>query len=210
MGTGKTSIAHHFESKKALWKEYIPTIGVDFASKTINVQNMPIRINIFDSAGQEAFRSITKSYFRNAAVALLVYDITDMSTFNRLPYWLSDIQNETNAIIFLIGNKVDKPACYREVTYRQGQNFCRQHQLQGFFEISAFNYEEIFNIIAQSAQVTIDRINMGYINVDDIDSGVSMGDFYHEDESVVSDISLSEPSSSHNINSEKYRCCITM
>ena len=85
----------------------VPTIGVDFKIKTIEIDGRRIKLQIWDTAGQEAFRSITRSYYRGAAGALLVYDITRRDTFNHLTTWLEDARQHSNSnmVIMLIGNK---------------------------------------------------------------------------------------------------------
>ena len=83
------------------------TIGVEFGARMINIEGKQIKLQIWDTAGQEAFRSITRSYYRGAAGALLVYDITRRDTFNHLTTWLEDARQHANSnmAIMLIGNK---------------------------------------------------------------------------------------------------------
>ena len=83
------------------------TIGVEFGARMINIEGKQIKLQIWDTAGQEAFRSITRSYYRGAAGALLVYDITRRDTFNHLTTWLEDARQHSNSnmVIMLIGNK---------------------------------------------------------------------------------------------------------
>jgi Ras-related protein Rab-2A len=85
------------------------TIGVEFGAKMITIENRQIKLQIWDTAGQESFRSITRSYYRGAASALLMYDITRRETFNHLTRWLEEINKNSNSniVIMLIGNKSD-------------------------------------------------------------------------------------------------------
>ena len=105
-GVGKTSIARRFVDD-AFLNNYIHTIGIDFLEKIIECEGQQIKLQIWDTAGQEAFRSITRSYYRGAAGALLVYDITRRDTFNHLTTWLEDARQHSNSnmVIMLIGNK---------------------------------------------------------------------------------------------------------
>lgn len=82
-------------------------LGVEFGARMITIDNKQIKLQIWDTAGQEAFRSITRSYYRGAAGALLVYDITRRETFNHLTTWLEDARQHSNSnmVIMLIGNK---------------------------------------------------------------------------------------------------------
>ena len=88
-------------------------------------------------AGQERFRAVTRSYYRGAAGAIMVYDITRRSTYNHLSSWLTDTKNLTNpsTVIFLIGNKTDLESS-REVTFEEAQRFADEHGLM-FLEASA-------------------------------------------------------------------------
>lgn len=92
-----------------------------------------------DTAGQERFRAVTRSYYRGAAGCILAYDITRRSTYNHLSSWLSDTKNLTNpsTVIFLIGNKADLESA-REVTYEEAKRFADENDLL-FTETSAMS-----------------------------------------------------------------------
>ncbi|CAN6457411.1 unnamed protein product [Victoria cruziana] len=111
------------------------TIGVEFGARMINIDNKPIKLQIWDTAGQESFRSITRSYYRGAAGAVLVYDIT--RDLNHLASWLEDARQHANAnmVIMLIGNKCDL-AHRRAVSTEEGEQFAKEHGLI-FMEASA-------------------------------------------------------------------------
>ena len=85
------------------------TIGVEFGMKIININNKNIKLQIWDTAGQECFRSIIRSYYRNSAGAILVYDISNRTSFNNIIYWLEEIKKyaSNNLSIILVGNKCD-------------------------------------------------------------------------------------------------------
>jgi Ras-related protein Rab-2A len=112
----------------------------------ITIDNKQIKLQIWDTAGQESFRSITRSYYRGAAGALLVYDITRRETFNHLTSWLDDARQHSNSnmTIMLIGNKSDLEH-RRAVSFEEGQQFANEHGLI-FLETSAktaANVEEV-------------------------------------------------------------------
>jgi Ras-related protein Rab-2A len=88
------------------------TIGVEFATKLISRNNVVYKLQIWDTAGQEAFRSITRNYYRNSLGCLVIYDITQRDTFTAIPSWIDEIKNisEENVTIILIGNKLDLAA----------------------------------------------------------------------------------------------------
>uniref|UniRef100_A0A8C9UK38 RAB2B, member RAS oncogene family n=1 Tax=Spermophilus dauricus TaxID=99837 RepID=A0A8C9UK38_SPEDA len=113
------------------------TIGVEFGARMVNIDGKQIKLQIWDTAGQESFRSITRSYYRGAAGALLVYDITRRETFNHLTSWLEDARqhSSSNMVIMLIGNKSDLES-RRDVKREEGEAFAREHGLI-FMETSA-------------------------------------------------------------------------
>jgi len=92
-----------------------PTIGVEFGSKTIPVREKRIKLQVWDTAGQEAYKSITRSYYRSTVGALLVYDITCRRSFQSLAKWVEEIRHyatNQNIAIMLVGNKEDLASKY--------------------------------------------------------------------------------------------------
>ena len=135
------------------------TIGVDFGSKTIKLNDgTNVKVQIWDSAGQESFRSITRSYYRGSICALLVYDITRRQTFDNLIRWLEDMRDNaySKMIILLVGNKSDLKF-EREVTTQEGQEFADKHNLI-FFETSAKTAANVEQAFVQSAVVINENI----------------------------------------------------
>ncbi|KAJ3431204.1 ras-related protein rab-4a [Anaeramoeba flamelloides] len=128
MGTGKSSLLHRFIDNK-FYTDCPHTIGVEFATKSIEVMNEHVKIQIWDTAGQERFRAITRSYFRSSVCTFLVYDVNSRKTFNQLNGWLNDSRNLTtpNSIIVLIGNKIDLEN--RVVSREEGEEFASENDL---------------------------------------------------------------------------------
>ena len=106
MAVGKSCLLLQFTDNK-FWHQHELTIGVEFGGKTIEVNNKSIKIQIWDTAGQEAFQAITRTYYKGAIGALLVYDISRKETFNHITKWLDEVkQNGSKEIcIILVGNK---------------------------------------------------------------------------------------------------------
>ena len=151
---GKTSIADNFVDNIFL-KNTDTTIGVDFKAKIFEVDNIRFKIQIWDTAGQEKFRSICKSYYRCGNAILLVFDLTDYETFYDLRYWLKDVSNgNPNASIFIIGNKADLPN--RIVTKEVIENFVKENNLN-YLECSAKTSENIDNIFEQVIRNLYDK-----------------------------------------------------
>lgn len=127
-----------------------------------------------DTAGQERFRAVTRSYYRGAAGALMVYDITRRSTYNHLTSWLTDARNLTNpnTVIYLIGNKSDLKE-QRDVTFDEAKQFALDNDLT-FIEASAktgFNVEEAFS---ETARKIFQNIQDGSLDLNAAESGVQV------------------------------------
>ena len=142
---GKTNIAYRY-CKGAFSSEYQITLGVDFLSKNIIIDDILFRVYVWDTAGSEKFRSISRTYYRNTACALIVYDISDKKTFENALSWIDVIKRESgaNTHIILVGNKDDLEN--REVTEEEGKELAEKYDLK-FFETSALNghnIEEVF------------------------------------------------------------------
>ena len=134
-GVGKSCLLLQFTDKR-FQPVHDLTIGVEFGARMVNIDQKQIKLQIWDTAGQEAFRSITRSYYRGAAGALLVYDITRRDSFNHLTRWLEEARQNSNPnmVIMLIGNKSDLDH-RRAVSYKEGEQFAEQNGLI-FLEVS--------------------------------------------------------------------------
>ena len=137
------------------------TIGVDFRTKVMNIDNQKIKLSIWDTAGQERFRAITAPYYRNVHGTILVYDITNRESFNHLNKWITDIDkySRENVSKILIGNKTDLQA-ERKVSYDEGQQLAKDQGFH-FIEISAKttdNIEDVFVVMIN--EICKDAINM--------------------------------------------------
>lgn len=107
-GVGKSNLLSRF-TKNEFNLESKSTIGVEFATRSLNIDGKVIKAQIWDTAGQERYRAITSAYYRGAVGALLVYDVTRHVTFQSIVRWLKELRDHTdpNVIVMLIGNKSD-------------------------------------------------------------------------------------------------------
>jgi Ras-related protein Rab-2A len=112
-GTGKTCLLLRFTDER-FKPDHDLTIGVEFGTKTLSLQQTSLKLQIWDTviarqAGQESYRSITRSYYRGAAVALLVFDLTSQLSFTHIGQWVREVRQNSNdaTIVVLIGNKTD-------------------------------------------------------------------------------------------------------
>ncbi|XP_006164210.2 ras-related protein Rab-12 [Tupaia chinensis] len=146
-GVGKTSLMERF-TDDTFCEACKSTVGVDFKIKTVELRGKKIRLQIWDTAGQELKKSITSAYYRSAKGIILVYDITKKETFDDLPKWMKMIDKyaSEDAELLLVGNKLDCETD-REITRQQGEKFAQQITGMRFCEASAkdnFNVDEIF------------------------------------------------------------------
>eukprot|EP01040_Poterioochromonas_malhamensis_P007085 gene7085-7651_t len=146
---GKSNLLSRF-TKNEFFFDTRPTIGVEFASKNVTMENKIIKAQIWDTAGQERFRAITEAYYRRAVGALLVYDITRKETFDHVEHWLEELYHHAgrNTVVILVGNKSDLEY-KREVDTQLGKDYAEKNGL-GFLETSALesrNVEEAFSFV---------------------------------------------------------------
>jgi len=151
------------------------TIGVEFGARMISIDGKQIKLQIWDTAGQESFRSITRSYYRGAAGALLVYDITRRDTFNHLTTWLDDARQHSNQnmVIMLIGNKTDLDS-KRAVTREEGEQFAADHSLV-FMETSAKTSANVEEAFIGTAKQIYEKIQQGIFDIKNESNGIKVG-----------------------------------
>ena len=140
-GCGKTSLVNRYTNMEGMIEEQ-STIGVDFAPKYYtSPHGKKIKLYLWDTAGQEAFRSVVQLYYRNLAGAVLVFDVTKPSTFRSLNYWLSELRtrndNETPIPTLLIANKIDKTE-QRLVGRNEAEAYAAEHGMM-YEEVSVLD-----------------------------------------------------------------------
>ena len=145
-GTGKSCILNRFVDDK-FDENYQATVGLDFQSKNVKIDNQDIHLLLYDTAGQEKFRSLIPMYTRDANIIMLVYDITRKESFTNIPIWIKDLTNvKFEEVIFvLIGNKIDLND-KREVNKEEGEKYSEENNMI-FEEVSAKtgeNFPELF------------------------------------------------------------------
>jgi len=142
------------------------TIGVEFGSRTVTIDNNQVKLQIWDTAGQEKFRSITRSYYRGTTGALLVYDITRRETFEHLSEWLEDCRkySNPNIVIMLIGNKCDLEE-KRAVSREEGEEFAKAHGLF-FLETSAKTDANVDEAFIATARKIYEKAEAGELNIE--------------------------------------------
>ena len=139
---------------KSFQDVHLSTIGLDYRLKTITLKNNKnIKLQIWDTAGQDRFRAITKNYYKSANGVLLIYDISNLQTYENVKNWISQIREEANpnVIIYLVGNKIDLPKEKRVVNIEDGEKIAEEFEIK-FKEASAksgTNVNEIFEELVE-------------------------------------------------------------
>ncbi|RZC78689.1 hypothetical protein C5167_002900 [Papaver somniferum] len=138
--------------KEGDFEVVVPSPAIDFKIRTIELDGKRIKLQIWDTAGQERFRTITTAYYRGAMGILLVYDVTDESSFNNIRNWIRNIEQHAsdNVNKILVGNKADMDESKRAVPTAKGQALADEYGIK-FFETSAktnLNVEQVFFSIA--------------------------------------------------------------
>ncbi|KRX08413.1 P-loop containing nucleoside triphosphate hydrolase [Pseudocohnilembus persalinus] len=173
-GVGKSSILLQFMQGKFREGHEI-TIGVEFGSKTIQIDNQDIKLQIWDTAGQEDFRSLTRGYYRNTAGAIIVYDITRRETFENVIQWIEEAKNNGNQemMFILIGNKMDLES-QRMVSKEEGQQLALKHDML-FLETSAKQNVQIQEIFTESTQQILNKVEEKVIDPTNSTYGIRVG-----------------------------------
>ena len=141
-GVGKTTIISRIMGNP--YNEiYEPSIGVDFMSKTIKYHGQNIKLQMWDTAGQEKYKGLIPSYVRNSSVVFVVYDISVKASFDNIPKWINFIKTIENTTLVLCANKIDLEN--REVKKEDGEELAKKENIS-FFEVSAKTDENIKNM----------------------------------------------------------------
>ena len=141
-GVGKTTIISRIMDNP-FNEVYEPSIGVDFMSKIIKYRGQNIKLQIWDTAGQEKYKGLIPSYVRNSSIVFLIYDISVKSSFDNIPNWITFIRSIENTTLVLCGNKIDLEK--REVTKEEGEALAQKEGI-AFYEMSAKSGEGIKNM----------------------------------------------------------------
>ena len=146
-GVGKSCLA--LRGIKNVFKPlYSPTIGFEFMAFYTRIDGKIIKMQIWDTCGQEVYRSLISSFYNNSSLAIMVYSIDNKNSFENLEFWLNEIRTKSNPNIniFLIGNKCDLKE-KRQITKEEGQEFSDNNKINLFMESSAksgFNAQNLF------------------------------------------------------------------
>jgi Ras-related protein Rab-2A len=170
---GKTCLLLQFTNHK-FEQMYDVTIGVEFGTYTHYIGNHAIKMQVWDTAGQENFRSITRAYFRSAVCALVVFDITSRESFNNIRTWIQDV-NESNKFvttIVLVGNKADLEH-KRVISYEEAKKYADENNAL-YIETSAKNGKNVDDAFLLAMPKIYELVKYGHIDLDIVST-------YHRD-----------------------------
>ena len=173
-GVGKSNILLQYINGK-FNEDFKATVGVEFGAKNIEINGRIYRIQIWDTAGQENFRSIARAYYKNSICACIVYDITSRNSFNSVQSWIDDCTKQTprNILLLLIGNKNDLND-KREVQYEEGEEFAKKKNMI-FLETSAKTGKNIDKIFEKSVKKIDQNIIDNKYDLDNENCGIRKG-----------------------------------
>jgi small GTP-binding protein len=148
-----------------------------------------MKLSLWDTAGQETYKSITRSYFRGSSGALLVFDITRRNTFNNATSWLHDLRQiaEEDIVVILVGNKADLAPSFtvgtdngkpnqRQVTREEAEAWCKENKVMTYVETSAKSGEGVERAFLEVSERIYQNIQAGKYNLNDKRSGVKGAD----------------------------------
>ena len=191
MTVGKTAFVNKFV-KNEFKSNHESTIGVEFGSSIISINNINYKFHIWDTAGQEKFMSLTQNYYRNVCGMIVMYDISNRMSFNHLKMWMRNVEYycHENVSIVIIGTKVDLDKSHkRQVSYNEGLQFAQDNNAL-FFEISSkknINIQNIFETLALKIHEKIKNKEIESVP----DKGIKIG---HHDKQILN----------------KNKCCLIM
>jgi Ras-related protein Rab-18 len=160
-GVGKSSLLLRYCDDKFTDKTS-STIGVDFKAKMLQIHGKTIKLSIWDTAGQEKFRTLTSSYYRNAHGVMLMYDATNRDSFNHMSYWLQQVSDQStyqSIVKMVIGNKLDYPLEEIQVDRTEGEVFALEHSCL-FEEISSKNNFRVSKCFDELVLSILDQPNL--------------------------------------------------
>ena len=168
MKVGKTNIVSRY-IKNEFNKDSMSTIGVEFGSKELVIEGHNVKVQIWDTAGQEKYKSITNAYYKGAKGAFVVYDITNKNSFDNADNWLNNLRASADkkCSIILIGNKSDLEN-KREVSLEQGEEKAKNSEI-AFMETSALsgdNIDKAFEMMINEAYKICHSEMLADVNID--------------------------------------------
>ena len=204
-GVGKTQIIYRYTNGEFRNENMASTIGVDFSSKNIQISDKIFHLELWDTGGMESFKSIRQNYYKNAACAIIVYDITNKDTLKSVDKWIEECNfssNNDNLIMILVGNKTDL-IDKRQITEKTGKDYAKNNNMD-FYESSALNGYNINEIFTNATRKIYNLITDGiedkeYNGISEINRNTKM--------TIDENISLEINTGNDDIRDKHKSCC---
>lgn len=145
-GVGKTCMMNMF-SNGQMKSTHIPTIGIDFVNKNLDLENTKAKLQIWDTSGLQKYKALTTAYYKGTLGAIIVYAINDRNSFDALESFAKEVSSNGVPTVFLVGNKADD-ASNRVVETSEGGKFADNHNMR-FFEINTQDYDSVKNVFLE-------------------------------------------------------------
>ena len=196
-GVGKSCLTNR-STTNLFADTYSGTVGFEFLSFNVKIDEKVIKLQIWDTCGQELYRSLITNFYRNSSLAIIVYAINSKDSFENIEMWLRELRTHSNpdAKVFLIGNKIDL-VNERKITKEQGESYAKTNKLNLFIESSAktgFNSKKIF---IKAAKMLYDE----HLKYKDVEEGATTGGTEVQTEKKKLEI-INQPE-----NKKKKGCC---
>ena len=161
---GKSNILLRF-SRNVFDPGHQATLGIEFANKHLFYNNIDYLVQVWDTAGQENFRSVTRAYYKASAVAMVVYDITSEESFEHIQEWIKDCKDlaPKTVQLVLVGNKSDLEE-NRVITTQRGEELAKENKML-FFETSALNGNGVEQAFQKSIELVDQKIRNGFYDL---------------------------------------------
>jgi len=171
---GKSNISFRF-TKGKFSEKYQATIGMEFTYKNVKIGEKIYRIQIWDTAGQECFKSVSRGYYKSSVCALVVYDITNRKSFDNVIEWIEECKNNgpQTVTMVLVGNKSDLKEM-RNISYEEGEDLANRFNMM-FFETSALNGDNIDKLFNDTAETIVKKMENNYYDLSNEDCGIKLG-----------------------------------
>ena len=155
-GVGKTCITN--QATKLKFDDcYKATIGMEFYSLSVKLNDKLIKLQIWDTCGQETYRSLITNFYRSSSLGVMVYAIDNKNSFDDLDFWLKELKsnNSPDTKLILVGNKLDMEN-ERKIQFEQGKNYAKSNGFEDFFETSAKTGENVRKMFIKVAKILYD------------------------------------------------------
>ena len=191
-GVGKSCLTVQAVQNK-FEKEYRATVGFEFMSFNIRINKVVIKLQIWDTCGQEVYKSLITGLYRNSSLAIIIYSVANKNSFQHVENWIKELKlnSDKNIKIILVGNKCDLEK-ERKISYEEGENLKKKHKLDYFIEASAKTGNNAKNVLVEAAKI----LYKGYSELKT-----------NELNNTLDDSKSSQKLNSENRVTKKKKCC---